>query len=356
MEDKIEGLGNGRVIIQRDFDQLETELQESPYPIIWISKRANKADDEMFCSESGFLLCTKGAVSLIRWFERTELVFSRSNCTEDVQSEICYWYSNRRSFVLVEFIRPAYGIEEAYKIPWSEFKALIKEVVSSTEVKKMEDEFYNLTVKGNDLKTYIRRFQELAASTLEEMPLTNIPREMTHLHHIGNLALSSVRLATREKGHYKSQRSRANNNAHRRAYLLRDNNAYQDPNVVMGAAPVARAPNKKAPSKMQELSDQLQELADRGFIRPSTSPWGAPVLFVKKKDGSFRMCIDYWELNKLIVKNRYPLPRIDDLFYQLQGLSVYSKIDLRSGYHQLRVKDKDIPKTAFRTRYGHYEF
>ncbi|GKF06974.1 putative reverse transcriptase domain-containing protein, partial [Tanacetum coccineum] len=85
-------------------------------------------------------------------------------------------------------------------------------------------------------------------------------------------------------------------------------------------------------------------------------PWGAPVLFVKKKDGSFRMCIDYRELNKITVKNRYPLPRIDDLFYQLQGLSVYSKIDLRSGYHQLRVKDKDIPKTAFRTRYGHYEF
>ncbi|GJU29064.1 reverse transcriptase domain-containing protein [Tanacetum coccineum] len=107
---------------------------------------------------------------------------------------------------------------------------------------------------------------------------------------------------------------------------------------------------------MQELSNQLQELADRGFIRPSTSPWGAPVLFVKKKDGSFRMCIDYRELNKLTIKNRYPLPRIDDLFDQLQGSSVYSKIDLRSGYHQLRVRDEDIPKTAFRTRYGHYEF
>ncbi|GJX33113.1 putative reverse transcriptase domain-containing protein [Tanacetum coccineum] len=105
-----------------------------------------------------------------------------------------------------------------------------------------------------------------------------------------------------------------------------------------------------------ELSNQLQELTDRGFIRPSTSPWGAPVLFVKKKDGSFRMCIDYRELNKLTIKNRYPLPRIDDLFDQLQGSSVYSKIDLRSGYHQLRVREEDIPKTAFRTRYGHYEF
>ncbi|GKA49457.1 putative reverse transcriptase domain-containing protein [Tanacetum coccineum] len=126
--------------------------------------------------------------------------------------------------------------------------------------------------------------------------------------------------------------------------------------LMPGAAPVARAPYRLAPSEMKELSEQLQELSDKGFIRPSSSPWGAPVLFVKKKDGSFRMCIDYRELNKLTVKNRYPLPRIDDLFDQLQGSSVYSKIDLRSGYHQLRVREEDIPKTAFKTRYGHYEF
>ncbi|GJR78057.1 putative reverse transcriptase domain-containing protein [Tanacetum coccineum] len=126
--------------------------------------------------------------------------------------------------------------------------------------------------------------------------------------------------------------------------------------LVPGAAPVARAPYRLAPSEMKELSEQLKELSDKGFIRPSSSPWGAPVLFVKKKDGSFRMCIDYRELNKLTVKNRYPLPRIDDLFDQLQGSSVYSKINLRSGYHQLRVREEDIPKTAFRTRYGHYEF
>ncbi|GJU23455.1 putative reverse transcriptase domain-containing protein [Tanacetum coccineum] len=125
--------------------------------------------------------------------------------------------------------------------------------------------------------------------------------------------------------------------------------------LVPGAAPVARAPYRLAPSKMKELSKQQKELSE-GFIRPSSSPWGASVLFVKKKDESFRMCIDYRELNKLTVKNRYPLPRIDDLFDQLQGSSVYSKIDLRSGYHQLRVREEDIPKTAFRTRYGHYEF
>nr|GEX71210.1 putative reverse transcriptase domain-containing protein [Tanacetum cinerariifolium] len=101
---------------------------------------------------------------------------------------------------------------------------------------------------------------------------------------------------------------------------------------------------------MKDLSEQLKELSDKGFISLSSSPWGAPVLFVKKKDGSFQMCIDYWELNKLTVKNRYPLPRIDDLFNQLQGSSVYSKIYPRSGYHQLRVREEDIPKTAFKTR------
>nr|GEZ75450.1 reverse transcriptase domain-containing protein [Tanacetum cinerariifolium] len=126
--------------------------------------------------------------------------------------------------------------------------------------------------------------------------------------------------------------------------------------LVPGAAPVAQAPYRLAPSEMKELAEQLKELSDKGFVRPSSPPWGAPVLFVKKKDGSFRMCIDYRELNKLTVKNRYPLPRIDDLFNQLQGSSVYSKIDLRSGYHQLRVREEDIPKPAFRTRYGHYEF
>ncbi|GJX56058.1 putative reverse transcriptase domain-containing protein [Tanacetum coccineum] len=126
--------------------------------------------------------------------------------------------------------------------------------------------------------------------------------------------------------------------------------------LVPGAAPMARALYRLAPSELQELSTQLQEISDKGFIRSSSSPWGAPVLFFKKKDGSFWMYIDYRELNKLIVKNRYPLLRFDDLFDQFQGLSVYSKLNLRYGYHQLRVREEDIPKTAFRTRYSHYEF
>ncbi|XP_073119845.1 uncharacterized protein [Henckelia pumila] len=126
--------------------------------------------------------------------------------------------------------------------------------------------------------------------------------------------------------------------------------------LMPGTSPIFRAPYRLAPAELKELKMQLQDLLEKGYIRPSVSPWGAPVLFVKKKDGTMRMCIDYRQLNQATVKNKYPLPRIDDLFDQLQGTSVYSKIDLRSGYHQLRVREEDVSKTAFRTRYGHYEF
>ncbi|CAL2271230.1 unnamed protein product [Prunus armeniaca] len=111
-----------------------------------------------------------------------------------------------------------------------------------------------------------------------------------------------------------------------------------------------------APAEIRELKTQLQELVDMGFIRPSVSLWGAPVLFVRKKDGTMRLCIDYRQLNKVTVRNRYPLPRSDDLFDQLKGAKYFSKIDLRSGYHQLRIREEDVPKSAFRMRYGHYEF
>ncbi|GJR23331.1 putative reverse transcriptase domain-containing protein [Tanacetum coccineum] len=120
--------------------------------------------------------------------------------------------------------------------------------------------------------------------------------------------------------------------------------------LIPRAMPVVKSPYHLAPTEMQELSNQLKELQDKGFIRLSSSPWGAPVLFMKKKDGSFRMCIDYRELNKLTIKNRYPLPRIDDWFDQLLGSRYFSKIDLRSGYHQLRVREEDIPKAAFSMR------
>ncbi|KAA3488076.1 reverse transcriptase [Gossypium australe] len=126
--------------------------------------------------------------------------------------------------------------------------------------------------------------------------------------------------------------------------------------LVLGTTPILIAPYRMAPIELKELKAQLQELTDRGFVRPSFSPWGAPVLFVKKIDRTLRMCIDYRQLNKVTVKNKYLLPRIDDLFDQLKRALVFSKIDLRSGYYQLRVRESNIPKTVFRTRYDHYEF
>nr|GEV97838.1 putative reverse transcriptase domain-containing protein [Tanacetum cinerariifolium] len=277
------------------------------------------------------------------------------------------------------------GIEEAYKITWYEFKKLLtKKYYPRTEVKKMEDEFYNLTVKGNDLKTYVRRFQELAvlcptmvpsSEKMMEVFIGGLPRSIE-----GNVTASKPQ--TLEEAITITQRIICDEKVVHipisgETLIIRDEKLLEDIPVVReflevfpedlpglppvrqvefqidlipGAAPVARAPYRLAPLEMQELSNQLQELADRGFIRLSTSPWGAHVLFVKKKDGYFRMCIDYRELNKLNINNRYPLPRIDDLFDQLQGSSVYSKINLRSGYQQLRVWDEDIPKTDFRTR------
>ncbi|GKD37846.1 putative reverse transcriptase domain-containing protein, partial [Tanacetum coccineum] len=494
---------------------------------------------------------TEGVVGLICWFERTESVFLRNNCTEDCKVKFATGTLTEEALSWWNSFAQPIGIKEAYKITWSEFKKLlIKKYCPRTKVKKKEDKFYNLTVKRNDLKTYVRRFQELAilcptmvpnSDKLMEVFIGGLPRSIEgnvtaskpqtleeaititqrlmdqvtkHTSVQGtndhkqkfddrrtftnnnyqnnynnnrnrnndyqqqqNRRQETVRAyaatptknsrncrnkgpanrsnlqpvlvtchACREKGHYRNQCPKANNNAHGRAYLLRDKNAHQDPNVVTGtfllnrhlarvlfdsgadksfisiylasmlnipsitldttydiemanrnlvgtntviqgctlillnqpfeidlmsiklgsfdvvigmdwlskyhariicgekvvhipidgetliirgAAPVTRAPYRLDPSEMQELSDQLQELADRGFIRSSTSPWGAPVLFVKKKDGSFRMCIDYRELNKLTVKNHYPLPRIEDLFNQLQvfidDILIYSR-------------------------------
>jgi hypothetical protein len=125
--------------------------------------------------------------------------------------------------------------------------------------------------------------------------------------------------------------------------------------LLPGTAPIAKRPYRMGVDEL-ELKKQIKELQDKGFIRPSSSPWGAPVIFVDKKDGTQRMCVDYRSLNEVTIKNKYPLPRIDGLFDQLRGACVFSKIDLRSGYHQLKIRASDIPKTAFTTRYGLYEY
>jgi hypothetical protein len=123
-----------------------------------------------------------------------------------------------------------------------------------------------------------------------------------------------------------------------------------------GSTPISKAPYRMSLPELTELKIQIQELLEKEYIRPSVSPWGAPVLFVKKKYETLRLCIDYRQLKKMIVKNKYPLPRINDLFDQVGGPNIFSKLDLRSGYHQVRIKDEDLSKTTFRMRYGHYEF
>nr|GEX65269.1 retrotransposon protein, putative, Ty3-gypsy subclass [Tanacetum cinerariifolium] len=194
----------------------------------------------------------------------------------------------------------AVGQDVAYAMPWATLKRMITDKYCPRgEIQKVEFEYWNLNVKGVDLLNHNNRFQELA--------------------------LMCDRMFPEESD--KVERNRAGNK-----------------NVVARANAIGTAGTKPNSNVVT------------CFIRPSSSPWGAPVLFVKKKDGSFQMCIDYWELNKLTVKNCYSLPRINDLFNQLQGSSVYSKIDLRSGYHQLRVQEEDILKTDFRTRYEQYKF
>jgi hypothetical protein len=126
--------------------------------------------------------------------------------------------------------------------------------------------------------------------------------------------------------------------------------------LLLGTAPIFKRAYRVSGPELVELKNQIDELSEKGYIRPSTSPWAAPVLFVEKKDGTRRMCIDYRALNEVTIKNKYPLPRIEDLFDQLRGASMFSKIDLRSGYHQLRIRPSDIPKTTFITKYGLYEF
>ncbi|WVZ75620.1 LOW QUALITY PROTEIN: hypothetical protein U9M48_023657, partial [Paspalum notatum var. saurae] len=127
--------------------------------------------------------------------------------------------------------------------------------------------------------------------------------------------------------------------------------------LIPGTAPVSRRPYRMAPDELKELKTQLQEQLDKGFIRPSSSPWGCPALFVEKKDqGGKRLCVDYRPLNVVTIKNKYPLPHIDILFDQLAGAKVFSKIDLRSGYFQIKIREEDITKTAFSTRYGLYEY
>nr|GFB66639.1 putative reverse transcriptase domain-containing protein [Tanacetum cinerariifolium] len=185
-------------------------------------------------------------------------------------------------------------------------KMMLEEFCPSKEIQRLENELKGLKLRDTNITAYTQQFNELALLCPEVVPSE---KEIAELY-INGLPENIKEETTSSRTTLANQRG---GNAIGRAYAVREAKQGQGPNAVTGAAPVTRAPYRLAPLEMKELPDQLNELSEKGFIRPSSSPWGAPMLFVKKKDRSFRMCIDYRELNKLTVKNRYPLPRIDDL-------------------------------------------
>ncbi|GJT14159.1 reverse transcriptase domain-containing protein [Tanacetum coccineum] len=241
------------------------------------------------------------------------------------------------------------AIEFANELMDKKIRALTKRQAENKRKHMMKTQCHKCNIFGHLASDY-RTFARENVATTHNQRATRAIQKGTGCYECGSQG-HFKRECPKLKKNNRGNQNRGNGNAQARAYGLGDAGTNPDSNVI-----TARAPYRLAPSEMKELLDQLQEFSNKGFIRPSSSPWGTPVLFVKKKDGSFWMCINYRELNKLTVKNHYPLPRIGDLFDQLQGSSVYSKIYMRSGYHQLRVREEDIPKMEFRTRYGHYKF
>nr|GEX15869.1 putative reverse transcriptase domain-containing protein [Tanacetum cinerariifolium] len=289
---------------------------------------------------------TEGVVGLTRWLKKMESVFQISNCTVACQVKFASCTLQGSALTWWNSHMGAVGQDVTYALPWAALKRMITDkYCPRDEIQKLESEMFLKELAK--VERYISGLPDMIYGSVK----ASKPQPMQEAIEFATEMMDKKMLT---HGYYKSDcpklknrnqgNQTGNGNAVARAYAVGTTGTNPNSNVVT------------APSEMKELLDQLKELVDKGFIRPSSSPWVAPVLFVKKKDGSFRMCIDYQELNKLTVKNRYPLPRIDDLFDQLQGSSVYSNIDLRSGYHQLRVREEDISKTAFKTLYGHYEF
>nr|GEX82826.1 reverse transcriptase domain-containing protein [Tanacetum cinerariifolium] len=388
--------------------EADNSIREIP-----VTKRGNYK--EFISYQPFYFNGTEGVVRLIRWFERTESVFSRSNCAEENKVAFATGTLTNDSLTWWNSYAQPIWIEQANRITWTELKRILtNKYYPRTEIKKMEDEFYNLSVKGNDLKTYVRRFQELAVlcpnmvpnnEKLMEVFIGRLPRSIKGnvidlkpqtIEEAINITQRLIDQVTKHnsiqgtndhKRKFEDKRKNKSNNNNRNNHQNICNNRTNDfrqqqnrrpetfrsyaatptencgytenhplcqrctlhhtgpciircqvcnkeghltknyinkgpttgkelpclplvrkvefqIDLIPGAAPVARAPYRLAPSEMQEFSNQLQELADRGFIHPSTSPWGASVLFVKMKDGSFRLCIDYRELNKLTITPR----------------------------------------------------
>nr|GEU57977.1 putative reverse transcriptase domain-containing protein [Tanacetum cinerariifolium] len=309
IEDKIEGLGQVWVVIQQDFNTLEDELQQAHAQITKFHRKQMGTSLKKFVADSvtaaleAQAATTANTSNLDRNTSPTGTpVVKTGNNKEFIRCQPFYLNGTLTDDALSwwnAYAQPM-GVDQANKIIWNELKRLkTNKYCPRTKVGKMEEELYNLIVKGNDLKTYVMRFQDLAVLCPNMEPNTE-----KHLEaFIGGL-----------------------------------------PRSIKGNATASK------PQTLEETINIAQRLMDQLQRQKAVKAYAATPA------ENNRMCIDYRELNKLTIKNRYPLSKIDDLFDQLQGSSVYSKIDLRSCYHQLRVRDEDIPKTAFRTRYRHYEF
>ncbi|GJW89290.1 putative reverse transcriptase domain-containing protein [Tanacetum coccineum] len=372
------------------------------------------------CTFAGFMnynpdnFCgTEGAVKLRRWFEKTEMTFGISECAEDKKAKFAAAILQGPALTWWNYKVSILGLDVANQMGWIEMKKLMTvEFCSVEELQRMENE---LMVKPKSVKidAYIRGLSDNIKGEVTSSKPTNLNEAVRMAHKLmeQKLQARNERILEENKLKYEnfqsgnssrksnhednSRQSSQNNQKQGNARAM--TTALNEGKVSSELLPVCercftrhvgqctikchkcgnirhkvrnRCPKKVKQEEVGEVRSRsyvalrddrpygpnVVKLLEKGFIRPSSSSWGALVLFVKKKDGSFQMCIDYRKLNKLSVKNRYLLPRIDDLFDQLQGSSVYSKIDLRLGYHQLRIKEEDIPITAFKTWYGHFEF
>ncbi|CAJ2633285.1 unnamed protein product [Trifolium pratense] len=292
----------------------------------------------------------------VKWIEEVEIVFEAMRCTEEskltlgtyvLREEANKWWKNAK-------LRMGIG---GVVITWEMFKGEFlrkyfpadirnKKVVEFMELKQGNMSVAEYSVKFEELCAFSPHYNTVEAENDKCVKFEKVYALFASLKMEGEVKMEELPVVCEFPDVFPEDVSDVP--PKREVEFTID--------LVPGTSPISMAPYRMSASELNELKKQLEELLEKKFIRPSVSPWGAPVLLVKKKEGSMRLCIDYRQLNKVTIKNKYPLPRIDDLMDQLVGACVFSKIDLRSGYHQIRVKTEDIPKTAFRTRYGHYEY
>ncbi|KAK1611633.1 hypothetical protein QYE76_035306 [Lolium multiflorum] len=232
---------------------------------------------------------------------------------------------------------------------WEEFKRKFRESnVPESIVELKRREFESLEQKDKAILTYVREFSKLSRHAVEEVNTEDKKKRF--------LRGLSPQFKEEKRKKAKFEPKRYVSNKPNTGFSFKPREIEFTIDLIPGTAPIAKAPYKMGPKELKELKEQLDDLEQKGFIQESISPWGSPVIFVDKRDGGRRMCGDYRNLNNVTIKNKYPLPRIQDIFDQVRGAGVFSKIDLRSGYHQIKIKKEDVPKTTFVSRYGHHEY